>query len=171
MSVAIAFSVGLLTAPVNAQEVIKRCAGVGVRSIDISYELVQNIPIGAKQETIETGLLAADTKAIMVVVRGPVLGSMDSSNLSTDLACTRDGFALTAAITRSANYHGAVRQNVLWRPVITLRVGLDSPKVVFESIWKMELSNGKKVDRARTPPYPEQEYPITLTKTVYPVSK
>src|ERR1700687_5957019 len=134
----------------RAQELIKTCPGVEVRSIDVSYGRgVYNLPAETKQGTIETSFSAAEPTVITVVARGPILGSMDALARAPDLACTKDGFVLAVTISPSVNDHGFVLQNVLWRPVITLKVRLDSPKVVFQSIWKMELSDGTNVDRAR----------------------
>jgi len=157
--------------PASTQEPIKTCSGIAVRSIDVSYGRgVYNLPVKTRQGTIETSISAAEPKVTTVVARGPILGSMDAFVAAPDLACTKDGFVLTVTTSRSVNYHGFVMQNILWRPVITLRVRLDSPKVVFQSIWKMELSDGTNVDRARTPPYPEEKYPIVVTNTLHATS-
>ena len=109
---------------------------------------------------------SAEGKAVMVIVPGPVLGSMDSHEIKTDLACTANGLVLTATITRSADYHGAVIKNVDWRPRIEMTVILRKPEVMLEAIWKMRLTNGDWVAHTQTPGYPEQTYPITMTATV-----
>lgn len=158
--------ISLLALSANAQESVQSCPGVEVRSIHQSGRRLQNLPLDTKQETIEIAVSRPETKDITIVARGPVLGSMDSENVSTGLACTKDGFVLTATITRSANYHGAVRQNVLWSPEITIVIVPRQPAVVLQTIWKMRLSNGKELERARTPPYPKQEYPIIVTRTL-----
>jgi len=150
-----------------AQKVAKVCHGVEVRSVNVSPQVLKDMSRNAQQETIETGASATGTKEITVVARGPVLGSMDSEKLDTDLACSSDGLVLTAIITRSANYHGAVAQNVLWFPRIMIVVGPLQPEIALQIVWKMRLTNGKEVDRARTPPYPEKKYPITVTKTIH----
>lgn len=157
-----------LAAPsMNAQKVIKRCAGVEARSMKVSLKTVQDVPLDAQQETIETSPSAAGPKVITVVARGPILGSMDSETLHPDLACSSDGLVLTVTISRSAHYHGAVRQNVLWSPRITILVGPLQPEIALQVVWKMRLTNGREVDHARTPPYPEKKYPITVTKTIH----
>jgi hypothetical protein len=103
----------------------------------------------------------------MVIADGPIFGSMDSEKLVTDLTCSSDGLVLTATTTRSANYHGAVRQNQLWFPRITI-VGVPlTREIVFQTTWKIRLSNGKMMERSRTPPYSEKRYPITVTKKIY----
>lgn len=162
-------TVGLLILAVpfaNAQQLIKRCPDLEVRSMKVSLKLVQNIPLDAKQEIIET-VSGAETQDITVIARGPILGSMDSEKLNTDLACSNDGLVLTATISRSSNYHGAVRQNLLWFPRITIVLVPHRPEVALQTVWKMRLTNGRMLDRARTPPYPEQKYPITLTTTLH----
>jgi hypothetical protein len=161
------FSLVVVSPDANAQEGVKSCPSVEVRSINESGRPVRNLPLDTKQETIETGVSKAEAQDVTIVARGPVLGSMDSEKLSTALACTRDGFVLTATITRSANYHGAVRQNVLWSPEIIIVIVPRQPAVVAQTIWKMRLSNGKELGRARTPPYLQQDYPITVTQTVH----
>ena len=137
-----------------------------VRSLNVSSKLVQDMPLDAQQETFETHDGGTTPRDITVVARGPVLGSMDSEELNTDLTCAKDGLVLTATITRSANYHGAVRQNQLWFPQITI-VGVPlTPEMVFQTIWRMRLTDGTVVERSRTPPFPEKRYPITLTRKV-----
>jgi hypothetical protein len=165
-TVAIAFSLGLLTTPVKAQEVIKRCAGVEVHSIHVSYELARNTPLNEKSKTIEISPPVAGSKDVTIVARGPILGSMDSTTIKTEFSCTGTGFILAATISRSEYYNGVVAQNQIWLPKISMVVTPRAPEVVFEAVWKMGLTNGKEVDRARTPPYPDQKYPIAVTKTL-----
>jgi len=158
---------GLAAPDANAQKIIKKCGGVEVRSMKVSLQTVHDIPLDAQQETIEIGPSAVDAKAIRVVARGPILGSMDSEKLNPDLACSSDGLILTATITRSANYHGSVLQNVIWFPKITILLVLHQPDAAFQTIWNMRLTNGARIDHARTPPYPEKKYPITVTRTLH----
>lgn len=157
---------GILALPASAQESVKSCPGVEVRSIRDSVKAVQDLPLDGKQETIETGASRDAGNTVTIVARGPVLGSMDSEKVDGDIVCTEDGFALTATITRSANFNGAVRQNVLWSPEITAVIAPRRPAVVVQTIWKMRLSNGEELKRARTPPYPQQHYPVTVKQTV-----
>src|SRR4051812_15205839 len=106
------FLLFLLGAMENAQAVLKSCPTVEVQSIEESAQIIGDVPLGTRQATIETRV--SPEKHITIIARGPILGSMDSRQTSTEVACTKDGFTLTATITRSANYRGAVRQNVLW---------------------------------------------------------
>jgi len=153
--------------PFSSAQVVKVCPSLKVRSVKVSPQLLKDLPRNAQQATIETEASARETKEITVVAKGPVLGSMDSEKLSTDLACSNDGLVFTATITRSANYHGAVAQNVLWFPRITIVVGPLQREIALQTVWNMRLTNGRMLDHARTPPYPEQKYPITVTKTLH----
>jgi len=105
-------------------------------------------------------------KAVTVIAVGPVLGSMDSHEIETRLECTTNGFALTATITRSADYSGSALKNLLWRPRIELAVVLKKPNVIVEVTWKICLTTGADLNHAQTPPYSEQKYPITTVKTL-----
>ena len=156
----------LLAPPADAQTFVKKCNGVEVHSMAVSYKVVPNISLDAKQETIEIGPSATDTQHIAIVALGPVLGSMDSRKVSTDLACTIDGLVLTAAITRSAAYKGTTAKNILWRPEITIVIVPRQLEISFQASWRMRLTNGQNVGRFRTPPFPEQQYPITVRKTL-----
>jgi len=174
--VAIVCLLGLLLSLPHAQEMNKTntCAEVEVQSVKVSPELEIGIlhdPTPAKIETIPAEALettpSASGKAVTVIALGPVLGSMDSPGIKTDLACTAKGVVLTATITRSANYHGAVRQNQNWRPRIEMALALRQAEVTFEVIWRMRLTTGAELDHAQTPPsYPDQQYPITVTAMV-----
>jgi hypothetical protein len=146
-----------------------KCVGAEVRSIKGLPELVIGVlhdPTPAKIEAIPVEASettpSASGKAVTVIALGPVLGSMDSPEIKTDLACTAKGLVLTAIITRSANYNGGVRQNQNWRPRIEMALYLRQPEVLFKAIWKMRLTTGVELDHAQTPPsYPDQQYPIT----------
>lgn len=133
----------------------------------VSLQVAQDMPLDAQQEAIETSEVGTETQDVTVVVRGPVLGSMDSEKLNTDLACSSDGIVLTATVTRSANYDGSVMQNLNWFPQIKIVLVPRQAEVVFQTVWKMRLTNGRKIDRARTPPYPEKKYPIAITRIIH----
>lgn len=160
---------------VSAQEIMKTCGGVEVRSINISAETEREVLLEAAPEKPAIEIAPAppsspmsDTvgKAVTIIALGPVLGSMDLRTVETDLACTAKGFALTATITRSADFHGGVLKNVIWRPKIEIAVVLRQPEVIFEATWRMRLTTGAEAEHTQTPPYPEQKYPATVTKTV-----
>lgn len=159
----------LLTPSSHAQEIVKSCAGVEVRSLRVSAEVATKVLLDGKAKVTEAAPDKA-AKAVTLIAYGPVLGSMDSPNVEAELACTTKGFVLTAIITRSANYNGAVLQNVNWRPTVSLAVALLRPEVVVQTIWRMRLTTGSEVDHAQTPPYAGQKYPIRITKTIRPSS-
>jgi len=101
-----------------------------------------------------------------VIAHGPVLGSMDSQKVETDLLCTAKGLLLTATITRSADYNGSALKNAAWRPQINITIVLHQAEPIFQATWKMRLTTGAEVSRAETPLYADQRYPITVTKTI-----
>jgi hypothetical protein len=127
-------------------------------------QLLQDLPVDAQQETLEIRDAGAKAREITIVAHGPVLGSMDSETLSTDLACSDAGLVLSATITRSADYQGALRQNLLWFPQITIVVVPLTQDMVLQANWRMRLTNGTMVESFRTPPYPEKKCPIKVTK-------
>ena|ERR1700730_6149605 len=170
IAVGIIFSLGLLASPANPQDIVKRCVGVEVRSISVSSERALNTPLDAKPATIETGPPGAAIKEVTIVSRGPVLGAMDSPQVKTELSCTTRGLDLVATISRSEHYNGTVARNRLWRPRIDMVVMLDASEIFLQAIWKMRLTSGREMDLARTPPYPEEKYPITVTKTLRSVA-
>ncbi len=170
--VSIVCSLGLSVTYANAQEIMKTCAGMEARLINISAEFVKKVLLDTRPEIAIIPTPPSSTtpgaagKAVTVIALGPVLGSMDSPTVETDLACTAKGVVLTATITRSADYHGAAAKNVLWRPKIEIAVVLRQPEGIFEATWRMRLTTGAEMDHARTPSYPDQKYPITVTTTV-----
>ncbi|MHB1678019.1 MAG: hypothetical protein ACYCSS_10865 [Sulfuriferula sp.] len=156
----------------SAQETMKTCTGAQVRLINVSGVYNKKNLLDAKPEIIVVRALTSSTmpgatgKAVSIIALGPVLGSMDSPAIKTALACTAKGFTLTATITRTADYDGAVLANIIWRPKIEITVVLLQPEVIFETIWKMRLTTGAEVYLAQTPTYPEQNYPISVTTAV-----
>ena len=105
-------------------------------------------------------------KAVTLIVVGPVLGSMDSREVETEVVCTAKGPVLTVIITRSAEYRGGVHKNVLWRPRIEIQVARRRHNLTFQTIWTMRLTSGAELKHAQTPPYPERKYPINVTKII-----
>jgi hypothetical protein len=154
----------LAVAAEKARAVVKSCLGVDVQSIEETARMIGDVQLGSRQVTMESRISAENQ--VTVIARGPILGSMDSRETSTEVTCTEDGFTLTAVITRSANYTGAVRQNVLWVPTLSIVVVPRQHPVTVHVVWKLKLSGGPELRRARTPPYPEQRYPIRVTHTI-----
>jgi len=120
----------------------------------------------AAQKALNRNSSRITTDFIVVVALGPVLGSMDSHQVETDLKCTEKGLALTVMLTRSADYDGAHLKNVLWRPKIQLTMVLHQPEATLETMWNMRLTTGAQVHHAQFPPYSDQIFPIILSKTL-----
>jgi hypothetical protein len=99
---------------------------------------------------------------VEVIVIGPILGSMDSKDIKTDLTCNLGEILLTAVLTRSAEYSGAAGKNLLWRPVIELR--LQHPPVKLRVKWLMYLTNGLEVQKDKN--VPSQTFPLELVETI-----
>jgi hypothetical protein len=47
---------------------------------------------------------------------------------------------------------------------IVIAVVLREPEITFEGGRKMHLTIGEELEHARTPPYPDTQYSLTLTK-------
>jgi hypothetical protein len=107
----------------------------------------------------------------LVLVQGPILGSMDSSNIKTEVSCLPDGIGLTATITRSDNFNGAVLQNVTWLPRISLSLRLLQPSIVLYTTWRIQTSSGKEVTLAQTPPFRARRFPVRVTKRIVTSNK
>lgn len=104
---------------------------------------------------------------VNIAALGPVLGSMDSRVVRMHSVCTKRGVLLTVTLVRSAHYHGAALQNVIWRPRITMVARLRVPAVSFGITWRMRLTSGKEVRSSQTPTYPVQDYPVTVEKEIH----
>ena len=149
-----------------AADVMKSCDGVDIRVVDVGSELE-----GLQQSDARPHLIVAapasdpedqGERVTTITAFGPMLGSMDSHDVRASIACTATGFALTALITRSEHYNGAILANILWRPKITVRVIKPRPEMTMAAVWAMRLTNGAPLARARTPPYPELQYPFAV---------
>jgi hypothetical protein len=160
----------LLAPPSSAQEIIKTCAGVEERAINVATETGRDWPLGTMAE-LQVVPQASTTpnvkgKTLAVIAYGPILGLVGNSlEVKTDLMCTSRGVTLGVYIMHLGDGADAAK-NVLWRSKISLNLVLRQD-VVFQTIWRMRRPNGKEIDHARTPPYPEQKYPITVTKTLH----
>ena len=92
---------------------------------------------------------------------------MDSLVTPVEVLCDAAGITLIVTLRHSVNGNGPVAGNELWHPDILLEVALQQPEIFFQSTWAVRLTNGDMVyymDDVK--PYPDQAYPITLTKTV-----
>jgi hypothetical protein len=140
------------------------CGGVTVLSISNSFDVATDE--GFSDDPSPTLTIMPGQSSTIIYADGPLLGSMDSNAVPVELTCTTIGVGLTATITRSANYDGAVLQNIQWRPIVEIKVVLHQPEATFDSTWAMRLSNGVVVDHSHPWPYSGQPYPITVTKTL-----
>ena len=160
------------SASTPSKGIVKTCAGLEIRSIDLSYDQslsANDAAHGAVDiEAVPTqgSTTTSDSRVLTVSVLGPVLGSMDSPNVKTNLTCAAKGLLLTATLTRSADYRGAVLADVNWRPRIEIVVVLHRPKILLQTAWRMRLTTGAELNHAQTSPYAEQRYPITASKTI-----
>ena len=157
-----------------AQEPMRTCPGLDVRFVQVTFEIPKTRLADAHPRvlvapagTTSRGPEALGERAVKVTALGPILGSMDSRDVGVSLACTATGFALTAVITRSADYNGAVLANLIWRPLIDVDIVVRRPEVTVDVKWTMRLSTGTILNRAQTAPYPEQHYPLTMTTSIH----
>ena len=150
-----------------AADVIKTCDGVEIRIVDVGSEIQKGLQQSDARPHLIVAAPATDPedqgeRVTTITAFGPMLGSMDSQNVTASIACTATGFALTALITRSEHYKGAVLANVLWRPKIAICVVKPRPEMTMNAVWTMRSTSGAPLARARTPPYPELQYPFTV---------
>ena len=159
----------VIAASLGRTQNITVCPSIEVRSILNAVDS-SDLKTSAPEIRVEAGVGSAapppnsNVKLLSVIALGPILGSMDSNEVKTELTCTAKGVALTATITRSAGFKGSVLKNVLWRPKITLVVVSRETGTLFEAIWVMQLSTGIKLKHAQTPSQPDLRYPIRLRK-------
>lgn len=140
-----------------------------MQSIRVSQELEDDVLHERAPETAQVSTVSASagpraTATAMAV--GPVLGSMDSKDVETTLACDAKGVMVTATTIRSAAYGGATQKNVLWRPRLEIVLAPRRSGTVLTTIWKMRLDTGVEARHTRMPPYPEMSYPVAVTTRI-----
>lgn len=175
IGVALACAVTPSGAFANLQDLPRVCAGIEVRSLNISEEMEREVLLDPVPEKPAINMvrisplspsLDVAEKIIWVTAIGPAIEKYSTSHtVETDLACTSTGVRLTATILQ---YSPIIISNksVLWRPKIEMEVVLRQPEVSFETTWRMRLPTGVELEHAQTPPYPDQNYPITVSKTL-----
>jgi len=143
----------------------KRCSGVIVRSIAVSNDTETAILAErtSAPPRVRISVTSDHHGAATIVAVGPVLGLMDSREIATDVSCSDDGVVLTATLTRSAEYTDSIKKNVLWRPRLSVRIDRKR-RVVIRTVWRMRVTTGAEVTRSRMSPYPEQRYPMIVTR-------
>lgn len=102
-----------------------------------------------------------------VTLVGPVFGSMDSPHFKTSLTCVGHGVVVTQTIIRSADFHGAMLKNDLWRPITTLDVTLKSQRAELTAEWEVRLSDGKPFDAAHAAYWEHYSFPVVVTKEIH----
>lgn len=141
-----------------------------VQSIQVSRELEGDVLRDRAPETAEVSVISGGTSAqaaVTVMAVGPVLGSMDAPDVATTTACDATGVVITATTIRSSEYAGGVQKNVLWRPRLEIVLTPRPSGTALTTTWKMSLTTGAEVRHARMPPYPEVNYPVTVTKVIH----
>lgn len=158
LRVSIVCSTVFMTMPVFAEEPIRSCPGLDVRSINISREGANNEATDAPPKTISVASITPSS--IMVIAVGPVLSYVDSQDVSTHLSCVAGALVLNVTITRSASYYGAIQKNRPWRPIARLTIVLHQPEIKFKVVWALRPSVGE------APPYAHHAYPMTVEATI-----
>lgn len=156
-----------LTLVLAAQSADVTCSSGRFHIEDISssnLNITENLSDIHPQLIVERG---NNPSSIEIILNGPVLESMDSSDVGTHLACTSDGVKILATVVRSADYQGAVLANYIWRPIIKVTADLYKAEIVVVSTWRMRLTTGASVKIADTPPNLHQDYPVTIKKKYY----
>jgi hypothetical protein len=95
---------------------------------------------------------------------GPVLDQLDSRTVGATASCTADGLGLEIVIVQLADQPGGALKNVLWRPVITVRVAPHQRAVTAQATWRLRSVRGVELDHAATPFF-QQGYPIRVVTT------
>lgn len=145
----------------------KNCAGYSIQSASISaadggsvdWAKLRNTP-SAYNETI-----TQSNQTIVIQAVGPILGSMDGSDIKVITFCGV-GPALLATITRSSDFNGSVLQNINWRPIIQIEITPQQAQSNFQAIWLMRLDNGGTPVFTATPPYEPLRYPIVVNTRI-----
>ncbi|HEY1580436.1 MAG TPA: hypothetical protein VGF82_25525 [Terracidiphilus sp.] len=162
--------VALTCVPVRAKEadeVSKSCPALTVTSVRVTEETVTGSD--APSEMIEVTSFpkqAAERHERTLIATGPVLGSMDSAAVSYVISCRTKGAGLIVTLTRSAEYHGNVLANVLWRPKVHIAIALHNPQIIFQMTFRMRLSTGEELRLAQTPPYRPRKYPLIVKQII-----
>lgn len=148
------------TTPDTTTTAARDCPAVDVQDLRTGVVPERLARADTMPERIEP-VAGSTSPAVMLLATGPMLGSMDSPEVATSVECTTDGATVTATLTRSADYAGGVKKNILWRPTLAMKI-LPRAATVLRVTWRMRLTTGAEVERAQTPPYPELPYPLRV---------
>ena len=141
----------------GAQPRTIHCRGLEVRAA----EVVATAGVGPENPAVKLETLASSS-GVTLRATGPILGSMDFREVETSLACTPEGVEWTAFVKRTAEFIGAVQKNILWRPRVDLVVTGQRGGEVVKTTWKIRTTAGIELERAGTPPFGEQELPLSI---------
>jgi len=114
---------------------------------------------------------------------GPVLDSIVSTKVTSEIDCSHNSVSVIAHIWRSGTedatwawqaggYIGDIAKDALWRPSIefNLAPAKGMPAVPVEIVWILHGEDGKPVDSFQTPDMPRQAYPLSVREKI-PVQK
>lgn len=150
---------------------MKICGGVTIHIADVGTEILTGPQESdARPRLIVGPTLTAPTgrreRMTTITALGPLVGAMDSGDINLAVTCTFTGFVLNVQMTRSKEYNEAVLANIFWHPKIMVAVAATQPEVTMSVVWSIRTTTGASLGHARTPPYPELQYPITVTTLI-----
>jgi hypothetical protein len=65
-------------------------------------------------------------------------------------------------------FGNAIPQSYLWRPRITVLAKILVRQIEFQVKWLMKSNDGTELTHAQIQPYPDQVFPILITRTIRP---
>jgi hypothetical protein len=158
----------LLGEPAASQEFPRFCNGLEIKSLSRIPPLMPESRHSRPEITVSGSMSPVTaiprTKKVVLVLTGPVFGSMDSPELKNSLVCTKTGFKVTTAVIRGAHFNGAVRNNTLWQPQTEVIFEYSKRKVVVEATWQIVLDTGLEVSQDLH--IPQQVFPVTIQKII-----
>jgi hypothetical protein len=171
---ALIYPIVLFCEPAASQKFIVFCKGLEIKSLSRIAPVVMGMDgkdtNNSKPAITVTNSMSPLTaiprhKRVVLVLTGPIFGSMDSSEVKNSLICTRTGFKVTTAVTRGAEFNGTIRNNTLWQPQTEVIFEYFKPKIVVEATWKIVLDTGLEVSRDLH--IPQQVFPTTIQKVIW----
>jgi hypothetical protein len=147
----------------DAQESVKHCASVDVKSIIVSQakqaaesaNLEPSIALDSVSsiESRQLGIEKLEFSAF-----GPILTTLDSNEIRTDVSCLENGFAVTAMIS---HVESPVLKNPSWRPRIRIIAVRMNKNTKVQIKWRM-VEDGAELDRV--PSEPVVKLPLVVEK-------
>jgi hypothetical protein len=123
----------------------------------------QDVGVGFVQQ-LSDGVPSDEVLNVEVI--GPILGSMDSRDISLSTRCAADGIYIRAATIRSVNYRGVALKNVLWRPLMSYQIVIHKHPIAISGEWQMFLSDGTPVHDIVSPGLGHQALPIPFRRVI-----